>query len=122
MASQWWSWLLTVVGVTGLLLAGSSRKAGWAVGFSAQGLWLAYAVATHQWGFIVSAVAYGSVYARNWLRWRKDEKATANLMSEAIDRLYERAPIIDPGAFTRTNASSSPLTRKQIEEIRDRYR
>lgn len=69
-----WSWLLTAVGVTGLYLAGRKSKAGWVVGFGAQALWIAYAIATRQWGFIASAVAYGAVYARNWLRWRRDAR------------------------------------------------
>jgi hypothetical protein len=74
---QYWSWILTAVGVTGLFLAGRKRKAGWAVGFAAQGLWLAYAITTEQWGFIVSVFAYGGVYARNFLAWRRDERAAA---------------------------------------------
>lgn len=73
--TQLWSWLLTAVGVTGLFLAGSSRKLGWAIGLGAQVLWITYAVATRQWGFIASAFAYGFVYARNWLRWRSEEAA-----------------------------------------------
>jgi len=69
--TQWWSWLLTAIGVTGLYFAGSSRKLGWAIGLGAQVLWIAYAIATRQWGFIASAFAYGSVYTRNWLRWHR---------------------------------------------------
>jgi hypothetical protein len=57
----WWSWLLTAVGVLGLYLAGRRSPWGWAVGLGAQGLWLAYAVATTQYGFIASALAYGLV-------------------------------------------------------------
>lgn len=74
--NQYWSWILTAVGVFGLYLAGRKSKAGWAVGFCAQGLWVAYAIATHQWGFIVSAIAYGSIYAKNFLRWRAEAQAT----------------------------------------------
>lgn len=66
----WWSWLLTAVGVVGLFLAGSRRSVGWAVGLGAQMLWVAYAIHSQQWGFIASALAYGSVYARNFYRWR----------------------------------------------------
>lgn len=69
--TQWWSWLLTAIGVTGLYFAGSNRKFGWAIGLGAQLLWVAYAIATRQWGFIASAFAYGSVYARNWRRWHQ---------------------------------------------------
>lgn len=72
MAAWWWSWLLTAAGVSGLLLAGSRRKVGWAVGLGAQALWIAYALVSEQYGFLASALAYGSVYARNWLRWRRE--------------------------------------------------
>lgn len=70
-----WSVVLAAVGITGLFLAGSNNKLGWALGLAAQGLWVGYAVATEQWGFIASAVAYGVVYARNWLRWNARERA-----------------------------------------------
>lgn len=76
--TQLWSWLLTAIGVTGLLFAGSCRKLGWAIGLSAQLLWLTYAIVTRQWGFIVSAFAYGFVYARNWLAWRAAERKLTN--------------------------------------------
>ncbi len=71
--SQWWSWLLTAVGVTGLYFAGSRKRLGWAIGIAAQALWIAYALATSQYGFFASAVSYGWVYSRNFLRWKKDE-------------------------------------------------
>lgn len=70
-----WSFVLAAVGVLGLLLAGRRRWQGWGVGFGAQLLWVAYAVATEQWGFILSAVAYGTVYARNALVWRREARA-----------------------------------------------
>jgi len=68
---MWWSWILAAVGITGIYLAGSKRLAGWAIGVGAQVLWVAYAVSTRQWGFLVTAVAYGWVYTRNWLRWAR---------------------------------------------------
>lgn len=63
-----WSYLLATVGILGIWLAGSKRRVGWAVGLSAQVLWVAYAVASEQYGFLVTAVAYGAVYLRNWRR------------------------------------------------------
>lgn len=81
--SQWWSWALAAVGITGIWLAGRNNKAGWAVGVGAQMLWLAYAVVTEQWGFLVTAVAYGAVYARNWWRWAQAEEAKR--LSEVAD-------------------------------------
>jgi len=81
---MWWSWALAGVGITGLFLAGSSRKIGWAIGISAQVLWIMYAVSTRQWGFLATALAYGWVYARNWLRWRAKER---NCMCEGTDHV-----------------------------------
>ena len=75
--NPYWSWLLTVVGVFGLYLAGRRSPWGWAVGIGAQVLWLAYAIATEQWGFIASCGAYGWVYAKNFLSWRADLKTPA---------------------------------------------
>ena len=73
----WWSWLLTAVGIVGLFLAGSKRKVGWAIGLGAQVLWVAYAIVSGQYGFLASAGAYGFVYARNWLRWRREQRTAA---------------------------------------------
>lgn len=72
MIPVWWSVLLTVVGVFGLWLAGRHSPWGWAVGIAAQTLWITYAVATEQWGFIGSALAYGLVSARNLRAWRRE--------------------------------------------------
>jgi hypothetical protein len=69
--SPLWSYALAVVGIAGLWLAGRDRSVGWAIGLGAQALWIVYALATGQPGFIVSAVAYGVVYGRNWFRWRR---------------------------------------------------
>lgn len=72
--SPYWSYLLTAVGIFGIYLAGRKNLYGWAVGLGAQVLWIAYAVSTEQWGFIMSAFAYGSVYAKNWSQWAKESK------------------------------------------------
>lgn len=68
--SWWWSYLLMAVGVFGLWLAGRKSVWGWAVGLGAQVLWVAYALVTVQYGFVISAVAYGAVYLKNYLTWR----------------------------------------------------
>lgn len=68
-----WSWILTAIGATGLLLAGKKVPWAWLVGLGAQVLWVAYAVATRQWGFLASAFIYGSVYLRNHLLWQRAE-------------------------------------------------
>ena len=85
--NPWWSWLLAAVGITGLVLAGRRQAIGWAVGLAAQAAWIAYALATRQWGFIASAAAYGAVYARNWWTWRA---RFADLAHQEIEELARR--------------------------------
>lgn len=77
---EFWSWLLTAVGILGLFLAGSRNKVGWLIGLFAQVLWLIFGITTEQYGFIFSAFAYGFVYVRNYLRWRSEQtvEVTAN--------------------------------------------
>ncbi|QBZ71910.1 PnuC-like nicotinamide riboside transporter [Streptomyces phage Kradal] len=81
---QWWSWILTAVGVFGLWLAGRRNPLGWAVGLGAQGLWIAYALTSSQYGFLVSAGAYGWVYTVNLRKWRQDHRAP--VLPEAPNR------------------------------------
>jgi nicotinamide riboside transporter PnuC len=74
MVPWWWSVLLAAVGVAGLMIAGRKNYWGWFVGMIAQFLWIAYAYVTGQWGFYLSALAYGWVYADNWWKWRKEHR------------------------------------------------
>lgn len=74
MVAWWWSWLLTTIGVAGLVLVGRKNKIGWVIAIGVQGLWITYAVITKQWGFIASALIYGGVNLYNWNRWRREER------------------------------------------------
>lgn len=69
---MWWSFALTAVGVLGIYISGKKNYWGWGIGLGAQVLWFIYAIATQQWGFIISCFAYGYVYAKNFRKWRKD--------------------------------------------------
>lgn len=73
MVAWWWSWLLTAMGILGLWLAGSNNKKGWMIGLFAQILWISYALVSKQYGFLASAFAYGTVYFRNFKRWKLKE-------------------------------------------------
>jgi hypothetical protein len=70
-----WSLVLGAVGVFGLYLAGRKSWVGWAINAAAQLLWLAYAIVTEQYGFIITALAYGWVYLRNLRAWWLEERA-----------------------------------------------
>lgn len=62
--SPYWSYLLAAVGVTGLWIAATRPRVGWWSNIAARAVWLVCGVATRQWGFLVTAVAYALVYAR----------------------------------------------------------
>lgn len=73
MVSQWWSVGLTVVGLVGLVFTMRKQLAGPIIGAGVQALWIAYAVASGQPAFIVSAIAYGSINAYGVWRWGKEK-------------------------------------------------
>lgn len=70
MIAWWWSWMLMAVGVTAMWLAGRRYWWAWLVGIFNELLWVGYAVATHQLGFIPFAIAYTWVYAKNAAEWK----------------------------------------------------
>ena len=69
-----WSWVLGTIGVAGIYFVGRKTIWGWIVLLSNEVLWITYALITKQYGFIFSAIAYGIVYVKSFLHWRKDEQ------------------------------------------------
>jgi hypothetical protein len=67
-------WVLTVIGLTGFVLAGRRVWWAWYINLACQALWLAYALVTHQYGFIVAALAYSVVFTRNAVRWTRERR------------------------------------------------
>ena len=59
-----------VVGAFGLFTVGRKVWWGWMVLILNEWLWVIYAVNTRQYGFIVAAIIYGTVYVNNILKWR----------------------------------------------------
>lgn len=66
-----WSWVLAAVGTTGIFFLGKKNIWAWLVLIFNECLWVAYATATHQYGFYVASVAYVIVYLRNFVEWSK---------------------------------------------------
>jgi nicotinamide riboside transporter PnuC len=64
-------YILSIIGVTALILIGKRKQLGWALAFTNECLWLLFAIATKQYGFIIGALVYGSVNAYNYSIWRK---------------------------------------------------
>lgn len=68
---MWWSFVLAGLSLLGNLLIGNGRIEGWGVGVGAQDLWVVYALATAQYGFLLSAVVFAGVNIRNFLSWKR---------------------------------------------------
>lgn len=70
MVPLWWSVVLTLSAVLGTLLLVFKKWQGWLVSIVAQGLWLAYAIDTQQWGFLVSVAVFGTTGIMGLIKWR----------------------------------------------------
>jgi len=71
--NEYWSYLLAVIGVSGIFLVGRKTIWGWLILCVNECIWIAYALATKQYGFIIMAVAYAAVYVKSYIGWRQDE-------------------------------------------------
>lgn len=126
MSYQYWSWLLTVVGVTGFILAGRKVWWCWYVNIACQGLWITYAIVTKQWGFIVASLVYTVVFAQNALKWTR-EHVQLRVVESGV-----RAGIWTPNEAREiygnrewrgklsTYKAEPPLTREELLKERER--
>jgi hypothetical protein len=71
--TEYWSWLLAVLGVSGMYFVGKKTVWGWLVLLANEAIWVIYALITQQYGFIAMAVAYAYVYINSYFEWRKVE-------------------------------------------------
>ena len=70
----YWSYLLAAVGVTGIFLVGRKDIWGWLILSINEFIWIAYALATDQYGFIIMALAYLAVYIKSYIGWKSEAK------------------------------------------------
>jgi hypothetical protein len=68
-----WSWVLAAIGVTGIFFVGKKTVWGWLILLANECIWIAYAVNTKQYGFIISALAYAAVYIRSYIHWKRED-------------------------------------------------
>jgi hypothetical protein len=68
-----WSWVLGIVGTTGIFFVGSKNKWAWFLLIFNECLWVSYATVTKQYGFYFASLAYVVVYIRNILNWNKKD-------------------------------------------------
>lgn len=74
---MFWSWALTLIGVSGFFLAGRKIWWCWYINIANQILWTAYAVITEQWGFLIGVPIYLGVFIPNAVRWTREHFAEA---------------------------------------------
>jgi nicotinamide riboside transporter PnuC len=70
-----WSYVLAIIGVTGIFFVGRKTIWGWLILLTNECIWVAYALATKQYGFILMATAYSAVYIKSYMLWRKEDNA-----------------------------------------------
>ena len=75
------SWVLSLVGITGLVAVGRHKGWGFAIGLGNEVLWIYFAITRQEYGLILGAVMYGAVNTMNMIRWRRNdgERPTATL-------------------------------------------
>jgi hypothetical protein len=68
---SYWSWILAVIGITGIFLVGQKTIRGWLILACNEFLWIGYALSTKQYGFIVMALAYMIIYIKSYREWNR---------------------------------------------------
>jgi nicotinamide riboside transporter PnuC len=71
----YWSYLLAAIGVTGIFFVGRKTIWGWLVLCVNECIWIAYAIATKQYGFIIMALAYTAVYIKSYMGWKSESES-----------------------------------------------
>ena len=66
-------YVLSFIGVPGMILIGKGKWFGWGLAFTNECLWLVFAITTRQYGFIIGALCYGSVNAYNYWNWKNND-------------------------------------------------
>lgn len=104
-----WSFVLAAVGIAGIYLAGKKSKWGWGLGLAAQVLWVVFALTTTQYGFILTAVAYGAVYGKNLWQWHREESKVGSDGLPNAERLE--------AARRHREGVAGPLTSSEREAV-----
>jgi hypothetical protein len=88
-------WVVTIVGLTGFFLAGRKIWWAWYVNLGCQALWVAYAIVSQQYAFIIAAMAYSIIFVKNAIAWTKEHRAKKYLREWEPTALYPVLPEIE---------------------------
>ncbi len=72
---EYWSYILAIVGITGIFFVGKKTAWGWLVLFANECLWITYALLSKQYGFILMAIAYMFIYIKSYREWISESPA-----------------------------------------------
>ena len=64
------SWVLALSGTAAIYFVGRKHIWGWIWLTFNEVMWIYYALATKQYGFIFAAVAYSIVYIKSYIHWK----------------------------------------------------
>jgi nicotinamide riboside transporter PnuC len=81
-----WSYVLAAIGVTGIFFVGRKTIWGWFVLLFNEVLWIAYALITNQYGFILSAIAYAIVYIKSYMLWRQEDTGPKSIDNTLFEK------------------------------------
>jgi len=81
-----WSYVLAAIGVTGIFFVGRKTIWGWLVLLFNEVLWIAYALITNQYGFILSAIAYAIVYIKSYMLWRQEDTGPKSIDNTLFEK------------------------------------
>lgn len=112
---MYWDYILSIAGVAGFILAGKKIWWAWYINIGAQFLWLAYALFTNQYGFLIGTVVYFAVFIKNAYDWTKEHRVQVRLSNELavqqINDIKKHLDTIREGIITEDEA------RKRIREM-----
>lgn len=69
-------WLLSALSLLMSVLTGNKYRNAWLIGLGVQCLWLLWIYAARAWGFLPLCLALFLIYARNHLRWTREDRPT----------------------------------------------
>lgn len=113
MHNQIWSWVLTIVGISGFILAGRKVWWCWYINIFCQALWFIYAIVTEQYGFIIASLMYTVVFSKNAYAWTKEHR-------EKLENRY--CGHIGPKGLMCTRAEDHILGKDLLHEAFDKER
>jgi len=68
------SFVIAGLGIAGSVYQGRKLAIGWALGFGSEVLWIISGLITAQWGLSIAGLAYASIAAHNFLKWRREDR------------------------------------------------